>query len=74
MGIRISGWITFHGLSINVNPNLNHFKNIVPCGVKDGGVTSFHKLGKKITLEDLDVNLQKNFKNIFSNNGLFRIK
>ena len=49
LGIRISSWVTFHGVSINVNPDLDVFKNIVPCGVTDGGITSLHALGKNIS-------------------------
>ena len=59
LGIRISSWITFHGISINVNPNLDEFNNIVPCGIKNSGVTSFYKLGKKISLKELDISLKK---------------
>ncbi len=74
LGIRISSWITFHGISINVNPNLNEFNNIVPCGIKDSGVTSFYDLGKKISLKELDLCLKKNFNDIFDNDGLFKLK
>ena len=74
LGIRISSWITFHGISINVNPNLDEFNNIVPCGIKNSGITSFYKLGKKIALEELDINLKKNFNKIFGNEGLFKLK
>ena len=74
LGIRISSWITFHGISINVNPNLDEFNNIVPCGIKNSGVTSFYKLGKKIALKELDISLKKNFNKVFGNGGLFRLK
>ena len=74
LGIRISSWITFHGISINVNPNLDEFNNIVPCGIKNSGVTSFHKLGKKIALRELDISLKKNFNKVFGNEGLFKLK
>ena len=74
LGIRISSWITFHGISINVNPNLNEFNNIVPCGIKNSGVTSFYKLGKKIALKELDISLKKNFNKVFGNEGLFKLK
>ena len=74
LGIRISSWITFHGISINVNPNLDEFNNIVPCGVKNSGVTSFYKLGKKIALKELDISLKKNFNKVFGNEGLFKLK
>lgn len=59
IGVRVSKWITYHGLAINVNPNLDHFSGIVPCGLPQFGVTSFHKLGKPITLDDLDQALKR---------------
>ncbi len=74
LGIRISSWITFHGISINVNPNLNEFNNIVPCGITNSGVTSFYKLGRKISLKELDINLKKNFTKVFDNEGSFKLK
>ena len=73
LGIRISSWVTFHGVSININPDLDVFKNIVPCGVTDGGITSLHKLGKNISLGDLDNSLKKNFEKVFGNYGLFKV-
>ena len=73
LGIRISSWVTFHGVSININPDLDVFKNIVPCGVTDGGITSLHKLGKKISLRDLDSSLKINFEKVFGNYGLFKV-
>jgi lipoyl(octanoyl) transferase len=74
LGIRISSWITFHGISINVNPNLDEFNNIVPCGIKNSGVTSFYKLGNKISLSDLDISLKKNFNKVFGSEGSFKLK
>jgi len=61
LGVRIRHWVTYHGISINVNPDLSHFEGIVPCGISDAGVTSFHDLGKKITLPQLDEVLKSNF-------------
>ena len=74
LGIRISSWITFHGISINVNPILDEFNNIVPCGIKNSGVTSFYKLGKKISLKELDISFKNNFNKVFGNEGLFKLK
>ena len=74
LGIRISSWITFHGISINVNPNLEEFNNIVPCGIENSGVTSFYKLGKKISLKELDSSFKDNFNKVFGNEGLFKLK
>jgi len=61
IGIRLRKWISFHGLSINVEPNLEHFSGIVPCGINDYGVTSLVDLGLPVTLEDLDVALKTSF-------------
>ena len=71
LGIRISSWITYHGLSINLNPNLEEFKNIVPCGIKDSGITSLHKLNKNVSFDELDNSLKKYFEKIFGDNGSF---
>ena len=73
LGIRISSWVTFHGISINVNPNLDAFKNIVPCGVTDGGITSLHKLGKILELNKIDNCLKNNFNKIFGDYGSFKV-
>lgn len=61
IGVRIRHWITFHGISINLNPYLSHFDGIVPCGIKGHGVTSIHALGKNISMDALDEALRKNF-------------
>jgi lipoyl(octanoyl) transferase len=61
IGVRIRHWITFHGVSINVNPDLSHFDGIVPCGISGHGVTSMHDLGINITMDELDMALKKNF-------------
>lgn len=58
IGLRIRHWVTYHGVSINVNPDLSHFGGIVPCGISEHGVTSMHKLGKNISLQELDDALQ----------------
>lgn len=60
IGVRITKWVTWHGFSINVSPNLNHFQGIVPCGLKDYGVTSMEKLGVKTSLEEIRAELEKN--------------
>ena len=61
IGVRISNWITWHGISINVNPNLKSFEEIIPCGVKNGFVTSIKKEGKNVSLDQLDKKLKENF-------------
>jgi len=65
VGVRISHWITWHGISINVNPNLKPFKEIVPCGVQKGFVTSIEKEGKIISLNQFDKKLKENFSLFF---------
>ena len=74
LGIRISSWITYHGISINLNSNLEEFKNIVPCGIEDSGITSLYKLNKNISFDELDNSLKKNFEKIFGENGLFFLR
>ncbi len=61
IGVRLRKWISFHGLSINVEPDLEHFTGIVPCGIAEHGVTSLVDLGLPVTLEDVDVALKKTF-------------
>jgi len=65
IGVRLRKWITLHGLSINVDPDLEHFQGIVPCGIKEHGVTSLVDLGLPVTMTDLDVALTKNFPKVF---------
>ncbi|MDC1260285.1 lipoyl(octanoyl) transferase LipB [Pseudomonadota bacterium] len=74
LGVRISSWVSWHGISINVNPDLNNYNNIIPCGNLDGGVTSLHNLNKKISMEQLDNSLKKNFLIVFGDNSLFKLK
>ena len=65
LGIRLRKWVSFHGLSINVEPDLSHFEGIVPCGISEHGVTSLVDLGLPVTMEDVDVALRKTFEDIF---------
>ena len=65
IGVRVRRWVTFHGVSLNVDPDLSHFSGIVPCGVSDHGVTSLHDLGLPVTLADVDVALKKSFTKVF---------
>jgi len=74
LGVRISSWISWHGISINVNPDLNNYNNIIPCGNLDGGVTSLHSLNKEISMKQLDKSLNKNFLIVFGDNSLFKLK
>jgi lipoyl(octanoyl) transferase len=65
IGIRLRKWISFHGISINVEPDLEHFTGIVPCGISDQGVTSLVDLGLPVTMDDLDVTLRDSFTKVF---------
>ncbi len=61
IGIRLRRWVSFHGLSINLEPDLSHFDGIVPCGIHDHGVTSLVDLGLPVTMGDLDSALVRSF-------------
>ncbi|MCH7932211.1 MAG: lipoyl(octanoyl) transferase LipB [Proteobacteria bacterium] len=61
IGVRVRHWVTYHGVSLNVAPNLDHFRGIVPCGIDDAGVTSLADLGVAASLEDVDRALTKTF-------------
>jgi len=65
IGIRMRKWVSFHGLAINVEPDLTHFSGIVPCGITEHGVTSLVDLGLPVTMGDLDVALKKTFAAVF---------
>jgi lipoyl(octanoyl) transferase len=65
IGVRIRHWVSFHGLSINVEPDLSHYAGIVPCGIADRGVTSLVDLGLPVTLADLDAALAATFDELF---------
>lgn len=65
IGVRVSRWTSFHGISINLNPDLNDYRGIVPCGISDQGVTSFEDLGQLVSMPELDSALKKNFERIF---------
>ena len=67
IGVRLKKWITLHGLSINLDPDLSHFQGIVPCGIKEHGVTSLVDLGLPVSMHDLDNALKKSFSKVFQN-------
>lgn len=70
VGVRLRRWVGFHGFSINVNPDLEHFAGIVPCGVRGHGVTSLAALGSPATMTDLDRALRRTFAPAFAAEGL----
>jgi len=65
LGIRLRRWVSFHGLSLNVDPDLSHFSGIVPCGISAYGVTSLVDLGLPVMMADVDIRLREAFEDIF---------
>ena len=65
LGIRVRRWVSYHGISINLNPNLEHYSGIVACGIRDHGVTSLSALGIDASMADLDAALRSNFEKRF---------
>ncbi|MGI9450182.1 MAG: lipoyl(octanoyl) transferase LipB [Geminicoccaceae bacterium] len=66
IGVRVRRWITLHGIAINLDPDLNHFTSIVPCGLQGYGVTSIADLGGQATMAELDQALMTSFEHVFS--------
>jgi lipoyl(octanoyl) transferase len=65
LGVRVRRWVTFHGVSFNVDPDLSHFTGIVPCGITQYGVTSLHDLGILVSMADVDVAMKLAFEDVF---------
>ncbi len=65
IGVKLRRWVSFHGISINVEPDLSHFDGIVPCGIREHGVTSLVDLGLPVTMMDLDLALMRRFEAVF---------
>jgi lipoyl(octanoyl) transferase len=65
IGIRVRRWVSFHGISLNVEPDLAHFSGIVPCGVTQYGVTSLVDLGIPVTMPEVDAAMRRTFEDIF---------
>lgn len=61
IGVKLRKWVSYHGISINVEPDLSHFSGIVPCGIREHGVTSLVDLGLPVTMDDLDAALRTTF-------------
>ena len=64
-GIRLRKWVTYHGIALNVSPNLSHYKGIIPCGLQNYGVTSMEKLGVEVSFSELNDTLKQEFYKIF---------
>jgi lipoyl(octanoyl) transferase len=65
IGVRVRHWVTYHGLAINVDPELAHYRGIVPCGIAEHGVTSLASLGVRATVEEVDAALRATFAEVF---------
>ncbi len=65
IGVRVTRWVSWHGIALNVSPNLAHFDGIVPCGIREHGVTSLEALGLTTTLADADLALQAAWPGVF---------
>jgi lipoyl(octanoyl) transferase len=65
IGVRVRRWVTYHGMAINVAPDLDHFRGIVPCGIAEHGVTSLAALGISATVSDVDAALRSSFDHVF---------
>ncbi len=69
IGVRVRKWVSFHGISINVEPDLTHYDGIIPCGISEHGVTSLVDQGIPITMAEFDQELRASFEKIFLENG-----
>ena len=65
IGVKLRRWVSFHGIAINVEPDLSHYSGIVPCGISGHGVTSLVDLGLPVGLADMDLALRRNFDTVF---------
>jgi lipoyl(octanoyl) transferase len=65
IGVRVRQWVTFHGVALNVDPDLSHYEGIVPCGVREHGVTSMAALGVTASMEEVDMALRAAFSEVF---------
>ena len=67
IGVRVRRWVTFHGIALNIDPDLSHFDGIVPCGIRQHGVTSLWALGHTPTMAEVDMALKTEFEAVFGN-------
>jgi len=66
IGVRVRHWVTYHGVALNLDPELDHYRGIVPCGISEYGVTSLAELGVAVTMEEVDAALQGTFAEVFA--------
>src|SRR3546814_19048760 len=69
IGVRIRHWVSFHGFALNVDPDLDHFAGIVPCGIAEHGVTSLTALGLPVSMAEVDAALKASFRDVFGGGG-----
>lgn len=75
IGVAVRSWVTYHGFALNVQPDMSHFKGIVPCGITDGTVTSMElELGQKLEMNAVKVALAVEFQKVFSNTSIIHGK
>lgn len=65
LGVRVRRWVAYHGIAINVDPDLSHYEGIVPCGISEHGVTSMRDLGVGVTIQQLDLALERAWNEVF---------
>jgi lipoyl(octanoyl) transferase len=70
IGVRVRHWVTYHGLAVNVDPELDHYRGIIPCGIAEHGVTSLARLGVRATMTELDDALRATFAEVFAAESL----
>jgi lipoyl(octanoyl) transferase len=69
IGVRVTRWVSWHGVALNVEPDLSHFGGIVPCGIREHGVTSLHALGIPVTMAEADAALRLAWEEVFGGAG-----
>lgn len=69
IGVRVRRWVSFHGISVNVDPDLSHYSGIVPCGISEHGVTSLVDLGIPVSMPEFDIELRNSFEKVFLESG-----
>ena len=65
IGVRVTRWVSWHGVALNVDPDLSHFAGIIPCGIREHGVTSLHKLGIPVAMAEADIALRQAWDEVF---------
>ena len=68
IGVRVRKWVSFHGVALNVDPDLSHFGGIIPCGIRQHGVTSLWDLGHTPTMDEVDMAMKDCFEEVFGKN------